>query len=127
MRSLQLMALLTTALATPVAWAAGDTTDVSAGRDLALNWCLECHPVVENQDRVPSDAVPTFFGIANHRSTTELGLTSPHGKMPNIMLTRMQIDEIILRVDSRLPSPKLRTRGLRRDSAAATPGRTRLM
>jgi mono/diheme cytochrome c family protein len=99
MRSLQLIALLTTALATPVAWAASDTTDVSAGRELALNWCSECHLVVENQDRVPSDAVPTFFAIANHRSTTDLGLrvflTSPHGKMPNIMLTREQIDEIV--------------------------------
>jgi cytochrome c len=99
MRSLQLIALLAMVLATRVAWAAGDTTDVSAGRELALNWCSECHLVVENQDRVPSDAVPTFLAIANHRSTTELGLrvflTSPHGAMPNIMLTREQIDEIV--------------------------------
>lgn len=99
MRSLQVMGFLATALVTPVAWAAGDTTDVSAGRELALNWCAECHLVVENQDRVPSDAVPTFFSIADDRSTTELGLrvflTSPHANMPNIMLTRDQIDEII--------------------------------
>ena len=99
MRSLQLMALMVAVLATRVTWAAGDATDVSAGRELALNWCSECHLVAENQERVSSDAVPTFFAIANHRSTTELGLrvflTSPHGTMPNIMLTREQIDEII--------------------------------
>ncbi|NJO35114.1 MAG: cytochrome c [Rhodospirillales bacterium] len=99
MRSLRLLTLVATAVATRAAWAAGDTTDVSAGRELALNWCSECHLVVENQDRVPSDGVPTFLAIANHRSTTELGLrvflTSPHGKMPNIMLTREQMDEIV--------------------------------
>jgi len=98
MRSL-LTTLVATTLATHVATAAGDTTDVSAGRELALNWCSECHLVVESQDSVPSDSVPTFFAIANHRSTTELGLrvflTSPHGRMPNIMLTREQMDEII--------------------------------
>jgi mono/diheme cytochrome c family protein len=102
MRSLQLIALVATALATRATWAAGDTMEVSAGRELALNWCSECHVVAENQDRVPSDGVPTFFAIANHRSTTELGLrvflTSPHGKMPNIMLTREQMDEIIAHI-----------------------------
>lgn len=99
MRSLRLNALVVTILATRAAWAAGDTTDVSAGRELALNWCAECHLVAGNQDRVPSDGVPTFFSIADHPSTTELGLrvflTSPHANMPNVMLSREQLDEIV--------------------------------
>jgi len=85
--------------ATTPAWAAGDTVQISAGRKLALQWCAECHLVEKGQAQAPVDGVPTFFSIADQPSTTEMGLraflTTPHGKMPDIMLSREQIDDIV--------------------------------
>jgi len=95
----RIVVLLAMVSAAPSARSADDATHVSTGREVALRWCAECHLVEKGQAQAPSDAVPTFFSIADHPSTTETGLrvflSSPHGKMPNIMLTREQIDDII--------------------------------
>jgi mono/diheme cytochrome c family protein len=99
MRALGTAALWTTIAAASAAWAQGDTTVNAAGRDLALEWCSECHLVARDQTDPASDAVPSFFEVADRSSTTEMSLraflTSPHGNMPNIMLTREQIDEVV--------------------------------
>ena len=99
MHSLRAAALLALLAAAPPAWAAGDATKVSDGRTLALQWCAECHLVEKGQAQAPADGVPTFFSIADHPTTTEMGLraflTTPHGKMPDIMLTRDQIVDIV--------------------------------
>jgi mono/diheme cytochrome c family protein len=91
-------ALLTTVLTVPAAWAQGDTTVNTAGKDLALQWCSECHLVARDQPEPASDVVPSFFEVAGRSSTTEMSLRaflmSPHGNMPNIMLTREQINEV---------------------------------
>jgi mono/diheme cytochrome c family protein len=86
-------------LTAPAAWAQGDTTVNAAGQDLALKWCSECHLVARDQPEPASDAAPSFFEVADRSSTTEISLRaflmSPHGEMPNIMLTREQIDEVV--------------------------------
>jgi mono/diheme cytochrome c family protein len=98
-RSWEVLTLLTALLVAHMAWAAGDTTDVSVGRSLALNWCAQCHLVAEDQDDVPFGAGPSFYSIADHPATTEMRLRafliSPHPIMPNIMLSQDQIDEIV--------------------------------
>jgi mono/diheme cytochrome c family protein len=92
-------ALLVVILAAPAAWAQGDTTVTTAGRDLSIAWCAECHLVAREQPNVPSDAVPSFFAVADRASTTEMSLRAflmtPHGEMPNVMLSREEIDEIV--------------------------------
>jgi mono/diheme cytochrome c family protein len=97
MRRLGLVLSMT--LLAPAAWAQGDTTVTTVGRDLAIDWCSECHLVAAEQPNVPSDAVPSFFAVADRASTTEMSLraflTTPHGEMPNIMLSREQIDDIV--------------------------------
>jgi mono/diheme cytochrome c family protein len=97
MRGLVTAALLAVIAAASV-WAQGDTTVNTAGRDLAINWCADCHLVAWDQPEPPSDIVPSFFEIADRSSTTEMSLRaflmSPHGNMPNIMLSRAQIDEV---------------------------------
>lgn len=100
MRLLPAVTLVAVGLPTVAAWAQGDTTVVTEGRELALKWCAECHLVDKGQTTAASDAVPSFYAIADHPSTTETGLKaflmSPHKKqMPNIMLTREQIDDVV--------------------------------
>jgi len=99
MLSFKRIALLAILLAPTPAWGAGDASKASDGRKLALQWCAECHLVEKAQAQAPVDGVPTFFAIADHPSTTETGLraflSTPHGKMPDIMLSREQIDDII--------------------------------
>lgn len=100
MRHLPISILVAAALPFAAAWAEGDTTVETAGRDLALKWCAECHLVDKSQTQAPSDAVPSFYAVADHASTTETGLKaflmSPHKKqMPNFTLTREQIDDLV--------------------------------
>jgi mono/diheme cytochrome c family protein len=86
-------------MAAPIAWAAGDTADVSIGRGLALNWCAQCHLVAEDQDHIPYGVGPSFYSVADDPATSEMRLRafliSPHVIMPNIMLSQEQIDEIV--------------------------------
>lgn len=100
MRRFPAMALLAIVLPTATVRAQGDTTVVTEGRELALKWCAECHLVDKTQTQAASDAIPSFYAVADHPSTTEIGLKaflmSPHKKqMPNIMLTREQIDDVV--------------------------------
>jgi len=99
MRSLRIPAIMALISLAPAAWAQGDTTVVAAGRDLGLKWCSECHLVARDQPKAPSDAVPSWYAIADDPSTTAAGLraffATPHKQMPNIMLTREETDEII--------------------------------
>lgn len=100
MQHLPALTLAVSALVAASASAQEDTMVVTAGRDLALKWCAECHVVDKSQEKAASDAVPSFYAVADHPSTTETGLKaflmSPHKKqMPNIMLTREQIDDVV--------------------------------
>ena len=99
MRSLRIPVFLVLTSLAPAAWAQGDSTVVTAGRDLGLKWCSECHLVARDQPNAPSDAAPSWYAIADNPSTTEAGLqaffATPHKQMPNIMLSRQETDEII--------------------------------
>jgi mono/diheme cytochrome c family protein len=83
----------------PVALAQDDSTVVTAGRELGLKWCSECHLVAREQPKPPSDAAPSWYSIAKDPATTEGGLhaffATPHKEMPNIMLSRQETDEIV--------------------------------
>lgn len=67
------------------------------GRRLAKAWCSGCHSV-ESTDQA-SDAAPTFASIA--KSGGEDGawlrawLSAPHPAMPDMTLTREEIDDIV--------------------------------
>ena len=97
MRSLGTAAFLLASLATAVAQA-GDTTVNSAGRALSLIICSNCHLVDKDQLQSASHIGPSFFEVADRSSTTSMSLhaflMSPHSNMPNIMLTRGQIDDV---------------------------------
>lgn len=89
------MLLMTTAM--PVC-AAGD---VDAGRAIADRWCAPCHGRADGTPRpqVLSDRVPTFKTIANDKSRSDDSLrgflAAPHPPMPNLNLTRDEIENVV--------------------------------
>jgi mono/diheme cytochrome c family protein len=96
-----MLALLTIAMALPAAAQAppAEAGDPLAGREVARTWCANCHVVEENPARATADSVPTFPSIADRRTTTADGLraflTTQHGRMPNLALSRGDIENTI--------------------------------
>ncbi len=80
-------------LASP-AFAAGDA---EAGHQLARLWCVSCHIV----DRAGEgrDAAPPFTTIAaahkRDHGWLRAWLTAPHPPMPDLHLTRQEIEDVI--------------------------------
>jgi mono/diheme cytochrome c family protein len=72
--------------------------DPAAGSRLAHQVCAACHVMGDDRTTVPGPA-PTFFEVANHPTTTALGLRaflqSPHVTMPDLILTPEETDDVI--------------------------------
>ena len=72
--------------------------DVATGDRLARQWCANCHAV---DGSGPSASLPqgppSFRVAAGHLNPEELRafLTYPHGRMPDLSLTRSEIDDLI--------------------------------
>jgi mono/diheme cytochrome c family protein len=85
------------ALLLPAAVAAQDGGDAQKGAMLARTWCTGCH-VVEPGGR-GGDAAPPFMTIANDPKRSDAALrawlTRPHPPMPNMNLTRAEIDDVV--------------------------------
>ncbi|MCK6451280.1 MAG: cytochrome c [Alphaproteobacteria bacterium] len=77
---------------------AEEVGDAAAGRELARQWCSDCH-LVESGARGATDYAPPFAEIAGDAKTTEFRLRAflrtPHDRMPNYALSRDQTDNII--------------------------------
>jgi mono/diheme cytochrome c family protein len=92
--------LLLTALmaAGPAFPAVAEAGDPKAGHALARKWCDNCHIVESTQRQGTSTGAPTFTAIANMKTTTEMGLhvflQTPHNRMPDLHLTRDEIDNV---------------------------------
>jgi mono/diheme cytochrome c family protein len=80
------------------AWAQS-AGDAAAGEALARGVCAQCHKVANDASPPQRSGAPDFAVIANMSSTTETALhvflTSPHPRMPNLILTPPQQDDII--------------------------------
>lgn len=74
------------------AWAQSD------GLDIARKWCAGCHAVGASLGKTGSDAAPSFYEVAQMKSTTASGLTvflsTPHGQMPDYNLSRQEIRDV---------------------------------
>lgn len=72
------------------------------GLKLARQWCTTCH-VVEPAGR-GGDAGPPFAAVANRPDRTpqtlRAWLNDPHPPMPNLGLTRTEIDDIVVYIDT---------------------------
>jgi mono/diheme cytochrome c family protein len=70
--------------------------DPARGREIAQEWCIECHEVA----REPSvTGAPPFQAVADDPAVTETALRAflqtPHTRMPDIQPTPQQTDDLI--------------------------------
>lgn len=84
-------------VAAPPAGAQVAHGDAVNGQKLAQDWCSGCH-AVDPKSTQPRKDVPSFLSIARMPSTTSMSLQvwlqTPHPRMPDVQLTRPQIDDI---------------------------------
>jgi cytochrome c len=72
--------------------------DVQKGAQIARQWCASCHVIDENSAAAVQQGPPTFPTIAHSGMTNDqlrAFLTHPHGAMPDLALTRPEINDLI--------------------------------
>ena len=87
-----LVALL---LASGAAHPAG--ADASKGSQLAQQWCANCHFTGGRPTGDLQQGPPSFPTIARARTADQLRvfLSHPHGAMPDLSLTRAEIEDLV--------------------------------
>ena len=76
--------------------------DIENGLKISRQWCAACHVVASDQTSASVD-VPTFADIARRKTEKKplaAFLAEPHGKMPNMSLSRVEIDDIVAYIRS---------------------------
>jgi mono/diheme cytochrome c family protein len=77
---------------------AEEVGDPAAGRQLAETWCSACHVVTGGQKQGTSTGAPPFAAIAAEKAITPLALRAflqtPHHRMPDLHLSRNEIDDV---------------------------------
>jgi mono/diheme cytochrome c family protein len=105
MRIYVIAAMMALSAAPAAAQAPGQS---AAGRALALRTCSSCHAVVERQVRPAMDSAPSFSSIARNPAVTADGLRTflqtPHPVMPDLALSRREIDDVISYILSLRPA-----------------------
>ncbi len=75
---------------------------LSRGQSLTEQICVTCH--VTQDARSGSDMVAPLTEIVNERrksaATLRAFLTAPHGAMPDVHLTRRQVDDLVVYLES---------------------------
>ena len=77
--------------------------DAAAGERLARQWCVNCHVIdATGPATTLPQGPPSFRIIAGHLDPGQIRsfLTNPHGAMPNLALTRAEIDDLIAYIES---------------------------
>jgi mono/diheme cytochrome c family protein len=76
--------------------------DVEKGEIIAKRWCAACHLVAPEQKQAVAD-VPSFAAVARMKLPTDslkAFLSDPHPRMPNMNLTRAEIEDIVAYIHS---------------------------
>ena len=87
-------------MAAAPAWAAGSA---QAGATLAQRWCSSCHLTADTNASGPDTAPPFSTIAARHgqdREWVHAWLMKPHPPMPDLQLTRQEIDDITAYLES---------------------------
>jgi mono/diheme cytochrome c family protein len=95
---LTVLAFAAALLALPQAAGAGDPT---TGRQIAQRWCASCHSMEGAQ--MGTDNAPPFAQIAKKPGRTpetiRTWLSAPHPPMPDLSLSRVDIDDLVAYLD----------------------------
>lgn len=77
--------------------------DADNGAHLARQWCANCH-VIGNNSAGPVPQGPPSFQMIVHSGMTadqlRAFLSHPHGAMPDLSLTRAEIDDLIAYINT---------------------------
>ncbi len=77
--------------------------DAAAGQRLAQQWCASCHVIgVGSTATTVPQGPPSFPTVAGRLDAGQLRafLTKPHGQMPDLALTRAEIDDLIAYIET---------------------------
>jgi mono/diheme cytochrome c family protein len=77
--------------------------DPAAGAKLAQQWCSSCHIVAAGQKGSVPQGPPSFAAVAKSgisAAQLRVFLSHPHGAMPDLALTRVEIDNLIDYIES---------------------------
>jgi len=81
-----------------LAAAASQAGDVAAGYKHARQVCARCHVVASGVGGGGTDGAPPFATIPNELKRSEAQiktfLSRPHGRMPDFVMTRREIDDL---------------------------------
>jgi cytochrome c len=71
--------------------------DAAKGSQLAQQWCASCHVTGGTPAANLQQGPPSFSTIAHARTADQLRafLSHPHGAMPDLSLTRAEIDDLV--------------------------------
>jgi len=79
--------------------AVAETGDVARGRAYAQQTCAQCHAIMPDGSASPNDRAPPFVRIADTPGMTATALAvflrTPHPTMPNIVVGRDDLADII--------------------------------
>ena len=90
-------AVLLLSLVLGVAAAEPVLADAAKGSQLAQQWCANCHVTSSGRAGNVQEGPPSFPTIARTRTADQLRafLSHPHGAMPDLSLTRAEIDDLV--------------------------------
>lgn len=74
------------------------------GERLAQQWCANCHAIDGSGTSASlPQGPPGFRVVAGHLDPAQLRafLTHPHGQMPDLSLTRSEIDDLIAYIETK--------------------------
>lgn len=73
--------------------------DARRGHEIALKWCSSCHVIGRAAATAAVDGLPTFPGIASKPGLSadqlRAAMNPQHSRMPNLVLSRRQEDDLI--------------------------------
>jgi cytochrome c len=93
----RLLAVIVVTLALATATVESALADAAKGGQLAQQWCASCHVTGGTPAANLQQGPPSFSTIAHARTADQLRafLSHPHGAMPDLSLTRAEIDDLV--------------------------------
>src|ERR1700758_1018496 len=77
--------------------------DAAKGSQIARQWCANCHLIGGKPAGSVPQGPPSFQMVASSGMTADqlrAFLSHPHGAMPNLSLTRAEIDDLISYIET---------------------------
>ena len=76
-------------------------TDAAKGAQLARQWCVHCHVVgAAPAPGTVQQGPPAFAAMEMTGEQLRTFLTRPHGAMPDLALTRSEINDVIAYIET---------------------------